>query len=155
MTLVWSLLIMANGNGLSKSGMLAPPTETAKFKIGGAEIDVPALTLSSLLRAREYLLKLAPDLDWILYSEAVLRIVEIALSESKPEMTFAAMANACSVSEMRALPGAMNDLLRISGFDMGEAQAQPDQTEVLGIGTSGQSLENSLPPESVAETSTG
>jgi hypothetical protein len=126
----------------------AAPRETANFHIGGQDIAVPALTLYVMDRTKDAITALSPDLGFTDYAKRVIEIVSVALEDSRPELTAEALARVCSFPDMRDLPSAMNELLRVSGFLMGEAEAASP-----GTGTSTSSSPNSEQETSVAATS--
>lgn len=148
-------MAQSNGNGGSYAGFrFYPPTDTTKFVIGGQDIEVPALTLYAMNLVKDELLSLGPDLDWITYAKNVVHIVYVLVRSAHPELDVSEeeMLKACSLTEMRQLPVAMNSLLGISGFDAGPTEAA---TAEPGIGISTPSSQTLQPTESVTETSTG
>lgn len=147
---------MAEGNGKAVGGMMAPPTDTATFRIGGQDVEVPALTLAVLGRCKDAINGLSPELDFITYSQFVIKILATALKAIRPELTEEFLSENCSVVEMRNLAQSLHTLFEISGFSMGEAEAAGDEaTQSLGTGTSTPSPQNSQPQGFVEATSTG
>jgi hypothetical protein len=152
-------MAMSNGNGAQWLGpRLTTSHETTKFVIGGQDIEVPALNLFVMDKVKSQLLTLGPDLDWISYAVNVIHIMYIALKDSHPEMTVTEdeFLKACSLKEMRELPGRMNELLDISGFEGNtnpevEAVSETAENPENGTGTSADSSPNSQPTESAAE----
>ena len=121
-------------NGHAVGGMHGPlsaPRETATFRIGGQDIAVPALTLYVLDRTKESISALSPDLSFTDYAKHVIEVVSVALEDSRPELTVEALSKVCSLMEMRGLVGAMGELLKASGFEMGEEPAASPGTGTL------------------------
>jgi hypothetical protein len=155
---------MTAGNGSSWKLNLRPPSEVTRFVIGGQEIEVQALTLYAMDVIKDELLALGPDLDFITYARNVVRIIYKLLRVDHPEMELeeADLLKVCSITEMRNLAGAMNELLGISGFEGGPTQQTEEATLTdattqtpSGTGTSTE-LSPDLPPTaSAAGTSTG
>jgi len=153
-------MAMSNGNGAQWLGpRLATSHETATFKIGGQDIEVPALNLFVMDKVKDQLLTLGPNLDWISYAVNVIHIVYMSLKDSHPEMTTTEdeFLKACSLKEMRELPQEMNVLLDISGFEATQSPEAPAEGPKAegpqpGTGTSPDSSPNLPPTESAAET---
>lgn len=142
---------MAQGNGMSVDGMGSPPSETATFRIGGRDLKVPALTLWDLELNREDMQSLSPQMRWTEYGATVIRIVARKLKDGGDWEPFCeALQRSCSVKEARELSVQFNDLLRVSGFEMGEAEAAVEENP--GTGTLTESQPN-LPSPSETPTS--
>jgi len=151
---------MANGNGHSSNGMASAAVsfdlkiETSPFTIGGRAVAVPLFRLWDIKRQRARMDSIVADMNWLDYSEVILRIVAVQLAPDEPDdasATFAALMRACSMEEMRGLDAAYSTLLRASGFILGEAQ--PAQEEASpGTGTSTESPPTSRLEEFAAET---
>ena len=125
-------------------------SDTVKFRVGGEDIDVPALSFWGLKRAKPYLINLDRGLDWIDFGENVMEVLAVALEGKAPKERFSAEAleRRCSIDEARALSGSMTELLRLSGFlKSGEAETQEASP---GTGTSTSSSPSS-PSEASAE----
>lgn len=121
--------------------------ESAKFTIGGEEIDVPALCFLDLEELEPKIKKLGPNIPWMEYSHLVLEIVSHQL-----KVDYAEIAAKCTGKEAMLLAVPMNELLQVSGFGApGEAEAT---MESPGTGTSTSSSPNLPPTESSVETST-
>lgn len=132
----------------SMNGRMYPPpmrlAETARFRIGGVDYDVPALALYDLEHSRASIAALSPELDTITYARHVIDIISGLLAPDDPEAELAmqkSLMKVCSFPESKGLVTSMNDLLRVSGFDMGEAE--PPEGANPGTGTSIDSLQNS------------
>ncbi len=138
---------MADGNGHDKSGSLWPPHETTNFRIGGTDIAVPVLNLDILDRLGDKIRSLDADMSVLDYAKTVIEVVTDLLSESRPDLTAEVLRKHCSFLEARGLVGAWAELLRASGFGLGEAEAASP-----GTGTLTGSSPNSEPVESAAET---
>jgi hypothetical protein len=134
---------MADGNGKSIDGMATPPNEHAIFRIGGRDLIIPALTLWDLEVSRTDITTLTADMPWSLYATQVVRIISRKLNEDNPTEFGDALLKSCSVPEARNLATQFTELLRVSGFEMGEAEAT---VENPGTGTSTESQQNSLSP---------
>lgn len=119
------------------------------FTIGGEEYRVPALNLFVLEQCQDEINALGPDLTWIEYAQNSIRIIRLALEDAYPDLTYEALSRVCSVPEMRGLIPSMTELLRTSGFLMGEAEAT---AESPGIGTLSPPSPNLQPTESAAAT---
>jgi hypothetical protein len=133
--------------------------DTTVFRIGGVDIDVPALNLFVMMKVKDELLALGPNLDWVSYAVNVVHIVYASLKDAHPEMLVGEddFLKSCSLAEMRELAGAMNRLLDVSGFDAGDPSPNvivPAKPESPGTGTSEDSSPNSQPTESAVETPT-
>lgn len=151
---------MANGNGHSPNGMASaavsfePRLETSPFTIGGKTIEVPLLRLWDIKRQRARMDSIVANMNWLDYSEVILRIVAVQLAPDEPDdasATFAALMRACSMDEMRGLDAAYSALLRKSGFILGEAAAAQEAASP-GTGTSTESPPTSQLEEFAAET---
>lgn len=134
---------MAEGNGLAKDGMIAPPNESAPFRIGGRTLNVPALTLWDLELSKDDMQALTPEMAWTTYATTVIRIIARKLKEDNPREFGDALLKSCSVDEARNKATEFTELLRVSGFEMGEAVAATPEN---GTGTSTESPPNSPSP---------
>src|SRR5215469_1589959 len=134
---------MAQGNGMSIDGMAVPPSETASFVVGGATLQVPALTLWDLELSRTEMQALTPDLVWSTYAATVVKIIARKLRPEHADEFAEALLRKCSVREAQNLAVAFNTLLAVSGFEMGEAEAVAESS---GTGTSIESPQNSPSP---------
>jgi len=150
---------MAVGNGHSTDGMNGAAVsfdlkkETSPFKIGGKEIPVPVMSMWDIKRLRERI-DMDTDIHWIDMADRILRIVAILLAPDEADdasATHAALLKACSMEEMRGLGASYNELLKASGFIMGEAEP-PEQAANRGTGTSTESPPISQFEESAEET---
>lgn len=133
------------------------PSEMVTFRIGGQEVEVPTLTFAIMEKAKESILALGPDLNFIDYAQHVLHIIAIARKEYGLEADEAEYKRFCSLVEMRLLAPSMNKLL---GISMGEAEATGEPgagtpPSSPGTGTSEPSSQNSPDKESAAGTSNG
>lgn len=134
---------------------LQPPSETSPFKIGGKIINVPVMSFYDVERFRDKIEAIQPTTDWIEYPKSVLGMVSQLLfpdDEAAAQTAFERMQRACSVEEMRQLGPAFTELLRASGFIMGEAQATGTEPGAPGTGTSTASSPTSQSAASAAET---
>jgi hypothetical protein len=154
---------MAIGNGNGSGNWLGPRLatshETTKFKIGGQDIEVPALNLFVMDKVKDSLLSLGPNLDWISYAVNVVHIIYEALKGAHPEMQVSEedLLKACSLAEMREFPNLVNQLLEISGFEATSPETPAVGQEAgmespNGTGTSPASSPNLQSTESAAET---
>jgi hypothetical protein len=134
---------MAEGNGKSIDGMATPPNESAKFKIGGRVLVVPALTLWDLELSRDEIQSLTPEMQWSTYATTVVKIIARKLNEDNTTPYAEALLRSCSIEEAMAKAVEFNELLRVSGFEMGEVVAA---TGTSGTGTSTESQQNSPSP---------
>src|SRR5260370_20819892 len=120
---------------MSDKAEFDPPTI---FRIGGADVPVPAFTLYELEKTRDLLRGLLTGRNWIEYAADVVRVLEVRLEHMQPREQWTAMAmmKRCSVPEMRKLAGSMNDLLAASGFTApGEEEAAAAAAETPSPGT--------------------
>lgn len=146
-------MAQSNGNGAVEGAahFFSAPTEFAPLTIGGREIKVPALTLATIDKVKDEIKSLGPDLWWVDYGRACVRIVAASLEDTQPDLTFEVLAKVCTAGELRNMPANMIELFRISGFIMGEEAAQVEENP--GTSTQTPLPPNSLPRESAAEIS--
>ncbi len=138
---------MANENATASANGHDPvPHETAPFVIGGRTIDVPALNLEILLEKRDEIRSLDGDMSVIEYAKVVIDLV----AALRPDLDAKMLRQECSFIEARNLIGAWSELLRVSGFGLGEPEAASP-----GTGTSTSSSPNSEPAASAAATPIG
>lgn len=126
-----------------------PPSERVVFKIGGQDIEVPALSFDVLERRKEQVQGLDPDLSILDYAALVLDIISCALEPYRPELTLAVLRRACTWQEARELPTAMSNLMIVSGFTAPVGEEVAAVEESPGTGTSTLSSP-SLEPEGFA-----
>jgi len=88
------------------------------FRIGGKDVKVPAINLEALERCTDDMKLLSPEMTGFEYARCVLRIVASVLDIDANEIIAHTLAG-----EVSKLPETMVELLKISGFDMGEAKA--------------------------------
>lgn len=105
--------------------------ETCVFRIGGEDLIVPALNLENLESCREDMIALSPQMSGFDYARCVLRILGKVLNIPSDDLI-----ESCLAGEITTIPSQMSNLLRISGFDMGEEVASVGEPELPGIGTS-------------------
>jgi hypothetical protein len=132
---------MAEPNG---HDALASPTEFAKFRIGGRDIEVGALTLWDLETSKDEILSLSGDTTVFTYAATCVRIIARKLKPEASDSYAEALLKSCSVSEARNIGASFTELWRISGFDVGEAEAAQEVSP--GTGTSTESPPNSPLP---------
>ena len=144
---------MADGsNGHSADGMALPP-ETVKFRIGGMDLDVPEIMFGDAEALRKPLDDIGPTQHWMDYANSVIQVIAHQMREKRPDLTEDAIKKRMSGGEGMGieLRRSMNELLRISGFQMAEPAAVPPETESPGTGTSIASAPNSPSEASAAE----
>jgi hypothetical protein len=131
---------------------MALPPETVKFRIGGVDIDVPALSFADLEETRASMQALDAGLYWVDYAGHVIAIVAHQLANPGPaarrDLTAEVLKRMCTGGEAAQLAGQMNGLLRASGFPIPETPVAPPAAD-LGTGTSTSSAP-SLPSETSA-----
>jgi hypothetical protein len=140
---------MAEGNG-KMNGSALPferKCETATFRIGGHDIQVPAISLDVLDRCKSQL-NMAGDTPLLDYAKGICEVVATLLEDTRPELDAKTLIKACSWSEARGLIASMAELLRVSGF----VEPGEDEAASPGTGMSIGSSPNSEPAESAAET---
>jgi hypothetical protein len=97
---------------------------SVKFTIGGNEIEVPVLNLRTLELCKDNLIALGPEMNWIEYASHVVTIIGTALATQNtlPVHSVVDLKNSCSVPEMRNLATGFLELMKISGFEMGNEE---------------------------------
>lgn len=156
---------MTEGNGKAVGGMMAPPTETVPFRIGGTDVQVPILTLYVLDRMKDLIFGLGPEIDFIEREKRILTIIRFSIEAAGREIgTEEELLRNCTAKEGMELIATFNKLLNASGFDIpdpeqspataGSSEAEQKQTSP-GTGTSTPSQPDLPLTASASVTSTG
>ncbi len=111
---------------------IAAPTEFADFTIGGEKFRIPAITLYVLEERQADFDSIGPELSRMQTIRTILKVLAFILDEENPEEREKALRKALRFSEFDGIYASFNELLRVSGFGAGEAQAAG---EVDGTGT--------------------
>ena len=135
---------MSKGNG--SNGHAPPvippalPVKTATFRIGGEDLEVPAigfLALDENEDLKTHVNGLSPDIPAGEYIRHVLAIVAVQVRHRRPELTYDVLLNWLLAGEGTGIITAMSELIRISGFQAPEPTETPPTPEANpGTGTS-------------------
>lgn len=156
---------MAQGNGLDEKEVAASAghSKSTTFKIGGKDVRVPALTLSTLDTRDEEMRAIGTPMPIREYAKTVLRIAATSVEAEKtgeeadptPEaidVTYRRWYRTIKFDEIQGLSNSMDQLLINSGYTLpGEAEAATTEASP-GTGTLTESPQTSQSTESAPAT---